>query len=47
MQNMNNTPKVTTSSGSGARTGPRVYKLVILGEGGVGKSGELSVCIDN
>jgi len=37
---MNNTPKVSTSSASGGRNGPRVYKIVILGEGGVGKSGK-------
>ncbi|WAQ97774.1 RIT2-like protein, partial [Mya arenaria] len=34
---MNNTPKVSTSSASGGRR-PRNYKVVILGEGGVGKS---------
>lgn len=44
---MNNTPKVSTSSSSGGRTGTRVYKIVILGEGGVGKSGKFSFCIDN
>lgn len=43
---MNNTPKVSTS-GSGGRTGTRVYKIVILGEGGVGKSGKLCISIDN
>lgn len=34
---MTSTPKVSTSSSS-SRPGTRVYKLVILGEGGVGKS---------
>ncbi|KAH3834274.1 GTP-binding protein Rit2-like [Dreissena polymorpha] len=35
---MSTTPKVSTSSTASSRNGPRVYKIVILGEGGVGKS---------
>lgn len=35
---MSQTPKGSTSSASGGRDGPRVYRIVILGEGGVGKS---------
>jgi hypothetical protein len=34
---MSTTPKVSTSSSASGKT--RVYKIVILGEGGVGKSG--------
>lgn len=35
---MSTTPKVSTSSSASGKT--RVYKIVILGEGGVGKSGK-------